>query len=1083
MKSWLYAVGILVVLSGNTMMDEQCLAVWNTEVVDDSTYCFGSIIQFDTSYNPHILFKATNTLKYAISTGSIWQSQVIESGIITDAFALATDTLNHPHVAFTDADSNLLKYAWLDGATWHIDTVSAENTVLSEYCSMDLDSQNQPHLIFIDTNGTTVKHAWKEGSEWHYENIGDFSQANSTALSLDELDQIHVCFFMRQTSSERPHLIYGKKTTGTWSFEIADVQGGSRCSLAIDDWGFAHIGYCKSGSRSIMGYTVKDENGWHPFNVDTYLWNGMDSTIAVTHDRYPQLVYYGHAWHSGKCVYAYKDQWGWHIEDISSMHSGLHPSLALDDQELPHLTFTNMDGYLIHTWNDSPNPSPTPTPQSTRTWIFEQVFNGGPVESNSLKNDSSGQPHIAFQDRTAEVLKYASRDNHGWHIDTVDVYGRVGYGTQLDMTQSDSPKIVYLGIDFKTKFAYKDTSGWHIELIQSAFGVSDPMCIRSHMDERVDVLYQNTSFDGTTYASRDSSGREREFITIGGMRFSGSALAVDTLGLPHVFGTLEDGNCVHAWKTESGWLFESVPCIGDYVHMMLDESGYPQVISFSDDELQYLYKDAEGYHSEMIDERDVEYFGDMTCDMNGTPHLLYAARRLGVSEIRYAFRASDRWQIETIPFETGGVFKGSIDLDDQNGIHVSFNTSRLTYGYSGPGLPPTTTPMPGTTPTPTPTFHYNPSATPSPPPSFTPSPTPSGTATSPWTVETFNDGGQACGDLKVDSHSNPCAVVTSINRDMLLYARQQSGSWEYEPIADYSWVKEASLDLDVNDSPLISTIGHDEDYLQAYWQDGGLWQTAELDLGLFIDTDCRIAPDGTMHIAYYAEMGELRYACRDAEGWHTQAIMMSDYHVLAGYLSMDLDSESIPHIVLSSGEMLYYVTQVGAGWEIEPIDLGADQPCFPAMDLDTQDFPHLTYYERLHNILKYLYKDADGWHLEGVNNQYELYNLNAFVLDSSDRPHVFYYHFGRMNYGYNGGDGWMFETVAEFYDNPGRVAIDVSESGDSVHIGSFVIGEEHRHGFRAHPGLLLNVNTEPPANPAPIQSINPGIAEALRSSF
>lgn len=1079
MRSSFTLMGILSVMCICMLFNAACLGSWHTEVIDDTGFFYHASIQLDSEQNPRVVYKGNDVLKYAFSTGSSWQISAIDY-VSPGELGFVLDTVNRPHVSYTVIDSGDLKYAFYDGTTWCIETVATGDIVNSANCSIDLDSLNRPHILFYGTPEGCMRHAWKDGASWSFENIAAFAGTGSIEIVIDDLDQIHVCFFSAQTTN-RQQLMYGRKIADDWVCEVADVEIGSDCSMVIDNWGFAHISYCKAGYFSIMGYTTKDENGWHPYDVDTYIYNGHYSTIAVTHDRFPHMVYYGHAWHNGSCVYSYKDQWGWHIQDIAASDHGF--SLALDNQELPHLTYTDLQGYLTYCWSDSPNPSPTPTPQSTRSWMFEQVFSETLVESNSLQLDQDGYPHIGFHNRTAETLKYASRDVFGWHLETVDLYGRVGYGTQLEISQNDSPMLAYLDINFKLKYAFKDTTGWDIEQVQSAYGLGYPLCIESVGNDQVHVLYQNSSFQGSCYAFRDLAGWNREAIMIDGLHFSGSSLAIDASGLPHIVGSLQNGDCVHAYRTEAGWQSETIPCIGDLVMMMLNESGYPQIVCFVNDELQFLYQDSEGYHSELIDDMWVRYFGDMVLDSGGNPHLLYSAGYMGVSTIRYAFRDSNGWHIETVPYETDGVFKGSIDLDNQNGIHICFNTSRLTYGYSGPGLPPTATPFPGTTPTPTPTFYYHPSATPSAPPSFTPSPTPSGTVPSPWSVENLESYGFPCGDMKMDSMFRPCAVIQSFDRAGLLFVRMIDGSWEYELIADYTWPKEIALDLNASDSPLISTIGDGEEYLIVYWQENDLWQTVSLDFGVFIDTDCKIDPFGKPHVAYYAEMGELRYAHRDISGWHVETVMLSDYSVLSGHLSMSLDSDGIPHIILSSGEILTYLIRTGTGWEIEPIDLGADQPCFPAMDLDSQNYPHLVYYERLHDILKYLYRDTSGWHLECVNYQYTDYNLNAFVLDESDLPHVAYYHFGRMNYGFRGSGDWMFEKVDGLSQNPGQVAIDASEVGGNVYIGVFIQSEQTEIVSRLYPEMKLRSNSDTHNNPNPIQSLGTRVEKAVLGLF
>jgi len=57
--------------------------------------------------------------------------------------------------------------------------------------------------------------------------------------------------------------------------------------------------------------------------------------------------------------------------------------------------------------------------------------------------DSKGDPHIAYFDGGLGVLKYASKTESGWEIETIDDSGNSGMFPSLDLTKDDVPYIAY----------------------------------------------------------------------------------------------------------------------------------------------------------------------------------------------------------------------------------------------------------------------------------------------------------------------------------------------------------------------------------------------------------------------------------------------------------------------------------------------------------------------------------------------------------------------------------------------------------------------------------------------------------------
>ena len=66
----------------------------------------------------------------------------------------------------------------------------------------------------------------------------------------------------------------------------------------------------------------------------------------------------------------------------------------------------------------------------------------GQADRVSLRLDSQDQPHVAYYDSGVGALKYAERDDKGWHVEVVDL-GNVGECSSLCLDVINRPYIAY----------------------------------------------------------------------------------------------------------------------------------------------------------------------------------------------------------------------------------------------------------------------------------------------------------------------------------------------------------------------------------------------------------------------------------------------------------------------------------------------------------------------------------------------------------------------------------------------------------------------------------------------------------------
>lgn len=137
------------------------------------------------------------------------------------------------------------------------------------------------------------------------------------------------------------------------------------------------------------------------------------------------------------------------------------------------------------------------------------------------------------------------------------------------------------------------------------------------------------------------------------------------------------------------------------------------------------------------------------------------------------------------------------------------------------------------------------------------------------------------------------------------------------------------------------------------------------------------------------------------------------------YSVIALDSGDNPHIAFQVSSWptddLVYAYKSGGSWSTETVDSGnVGEEC--AIAIDSNDYPHISYYDSANDALKYAYKDAGGWNVETVDNGNgdDVGEYSGIAIDSNDYPHIVYLNDAEPNsleYAYKDIGGWHYEVV------------------------------------------------------------------------
>jgi hypothetical protein len=234
-------------------------------------------------------------------------------------------------------------------------------------------------------------------------------------------------------------------------------------------------------------------------------------------------------------------------------------------------------------------------------------------------------------------------------------------------------------------------------------------------------------------------------------------------------------------------------------------------------------------------------------------------------------------------------------------------------------------------------------------------------------------------------------------------------------------------------TPQVSYYDVTSDSLKYAWLSGNTWVSERVDSGGGW-TSVALIPTYpyTPCITYYDGASPsfwewfLRYACRDGITW---TIMTLSSNQRAGQGGVSLSLEPIypftPHISyynpFGTIATLHHAYLTGTIWmsgtwvheQVEPS--GSSMGTWSSLALEpTYPYtPHISYYDRSNDDLKYARLSGTTWFTETVDSPGDVGWYTSLALDSSGNPHISYYDHtnGELKYAWLSGNAWLSETV------------------------------------------------------------------------
>lgn len=344
---------------------------------------------------------------------------------------------------------------------WTKETVDSDGNI-GAHCSIVLDTAKYPHISYYDAVNYKIKYAYKDGGGWHFDFASDLRTNAATSIALDSSEYPHIVFY----DSVNNDLAYVYEDVGGWNLEKPDTSGttGDQPSLVLDGLDYPHVSYYDADANEV-NYAYKDGGGWHIEAIAAFSISHtvvQRTRIALGSDNYPRVAYTEYIT-LARVMFAYKDDTGWHTEQVSDwsppdLGRAYTGGMVLDEDDYPHICYfwrdsANTKFQIRYSYQDGGGWHTEIVDEKTGG-VWYMYYQNLQLDNNGLAQIS----HNAFKIGTSlQYLYYATRDGaDSWSVEALED-GLYILNNDIALASGQYPHICYYdatGSDRYLKYAY-----------------------------------------------------------------------------------------------------------------------------------------------------------------------------------------------------------------------------------------------------------------------------------------------------------------------------------------------------------------------------------------------------------------------------------------------------------------------------------------------------------------------------------------------------------------------------------------------------------------------------------------------------
>ena len=254
-----------------------------------------------------------------------------------------------------------------------------------------------------------------------------------------------------------------------------------------------------------------------------------------------------------------------------------------------------------------------------------------------------------------------------------------------------------------------------------------------------------------------------------------------------------------------------------------------------------------------------------------------------------------------------------------------------------------------------------------------------------------------------------------------------------------------SLLFDENDVPHIFFITENNKLMHSEKSNLG-WIDEILDTGVKgKSVSAKLDTNGIFHISYGKE--NLMYLKSSLNGWQNPVVVDSEVEVTSEfYVSMDLDSNNKPHIsyydpvnkdlkYACKEELSTFTMKTTSNWDIIIVDSDGKVGNYNTIVVDSLNRVHIAYNDHTKFDIKYAIKTGEGFELEIIEKNRYFGASPSITVDENDLPFIAHCGFSGLKLTYKvNSDDWRSEIIDPDQTQCFDPSIVIDENQD-IHIG------------------------------------------------